>query len=182
MLFLTFLEAIIKLGIPMVILSWSIFTLLYGEGRLDRKANRKSTHAQVKKIKKTFVKKKKGGGANYVVDKWMWFGSGFYGLAALWTFAVIEILEIIRVVLNPYSIIEAFADGVVSALIDLAINQFSNLLSAFVWFGYWSDDGVIPWLIVAYVGYWIGVEMARREEDLQLQPLLERIRSRLPKR
>ena len=177
-----FLEAIIKLGIPMVMLSWIIFTLLYGEGELDRKADRKSTHAQVKKIKKTFAKKKQGNGADYVVGKWMWFGSGFYGLAALWTFAVIEILEIIRVILNPATIIEAFADGLVAALIDLAINQFSNLISAFVWFGYWSDDGVIPWLIVAYAGYFIGVEAARREEDLQIQPLLQKIRSRLPKR
>ena len=59
--FLTFLEATIKLGIPMIVLSWIIFTRLYGGGELDRKADKKSIGAQVKDMKKSFKKKKEGG-------------------------------------------------------------------------------------------------------------------------
>jgi len=177
MSFITFLEATIKLGIPMVVLSWVIFTWLYGAGDLDRDADRKSINVQVKKMKRSFKKKKDGGTSNYMVEKWMWFGSGFYGLAGLWTFAVIEIADVFRVIFNPSTISESLDDGLVSAVVDLAVNQFSNLITAFVWFGYWADDGVIVWLLVAYVGYWIGVEMARRGEDLPIQELLRKLLS-----
>ena len=180
--FLTFLEATIKLGIPMIVLSWIIFTWLYGGGDLDRKANRKSIGLQVKSMKKSFKKKKDGGTANYMVEKWMWFGSGFYGLAGLWTFAVIEIIDIVRVILNPSLILESFEDGIVSAVVDIAINQFTNLITAFVWFGYWADGGVIIWVLVAYVGYWIGVEVARRGEDLPIEGFLRKLRSMIPSR
>ncbi|PCI79134.1 MAG: hypothetical protein COB20_05465 [SAR86 cluster bacterium] len=178
--FLTILEATIKLGIPMVVLSWIIFTWLYGGGDLDRKADRKSIKSQVKEMKKSFKKKKDGGAANYMVEKWMWFGSGFYGLAGLWTFVVVEIADVLRLIFNPSLILDSFDDGLVSAVISLVVNQFSNLITAFVWFGYWPDDGFIIWILVAYAGYWIGVEMARRGEDLPIQELLRKLRSLLP--
>lgn len=178
--FLTFLEATIKLGIPMVVLSWIIFTWLYGGGDLDRKGDRKSINAQVKTMKKSFKKKKDGGTSNYMVEKWMWFGSGFYGLAGLWTFAVIEITDVLRILVNPALILESFDEGLVSAVVNLVVNQFSNLVKAFVWFSYWSNGGVIVWLLVAYAGYWIGVEMARKGEDLPTQELLRKLRSLFP--
>ena len=178
--FLLLLEAIIKLGIPMVILSWIIFTWLYGGGDLDRNADRKSVEAQVKKIKKSFKKKKHGGNSNYMMEKWMWFGSGFYGLAGLWTFAVIEIGDLLRVIFNPSSIPESFDHGFVTAAVELVLNQLGNLITAFLWFSYWADNGVITWLLVAYVGYWIGVELARRGEDMPLQVMLRKFRSMLP--
>ncbi|MBL4573478.1 MAG: hypothetical protein JKY86_10450 [Gammaproteobacteria bacterium] len=178
--FFTFLEATIKLGIPMVVLSWVIFTRLYGGGELDRKADKKSIGAEVKNMKKSFRKKKDGGTSSYVVEKWMWFGSGFYGLAGLWTFAVIEIADVIRIVFNPSTILASFDNGLVSAVINLAVNQFSNLITAFVWFGYWADDGIIIWLLVAYAGYWIGVELARRDEELPIQDLLSKLKSLWP--
>lgn len=172
--FLLLLEAIIKLGIPMVILSWIIFTWLYGGGDLDRNAGRKSIEAQVKKIKKH------GGNSNYMMEKWMWFGSGFYGLAGLWTFAVIEIGDLLRVIFNPSSIPESFDHGFVTAAVELVLNQLGNLITAFLWFSYWADNGIITWLLVAYVGCWIGVELARRGEDMPLQVMLRKFRSMLP--
>ncbi|MFT4817120.1 MAG: hypothetical protein ACI80L_002373 [Pseudohongiellaceae bacterium] len=178
--FFTFLEAIIKLGIPMVVLSWVIFSRLYGGGELDRKANKKSIGAEVKSMKKSFKKKKDGGTSNYMVEKWMWFGSGFYGLAGLWTFAVIEATDIFRIILNPSLIPDSFDNGLLSAVVNLAVNQFSNFVTAFVWFGYWPDEGIIIWLLVAYAGYWIGVELARRGDELPFQEWLSKLRSRLP--
>ena len=175
--FYTLLEVTTKLGIPMIVLSWIIFAWLYGGGDLDRKSNRKSIATQVKTMKKSFKKKKDGGTSNYMVEKWMWFGGGFCGLAGLWTFVVTEIAEVIRIIFNPALLSEAFDDGFVSAVIDLAVNQSSNLVTVFVWFGYWSDDNVIVSLLVAYVGYWIGVEMARRGGDLPIQELLGKLRS-----
>lgn len=180
--FFLFLEASIKLGIPMIILSWIIFAWLYGGGDLDRESDRKSVGQQVKSMKKSFKRKKDGGATDYIVAKWMWFGSGFYGLAGLWTFVVIEIADLIRLILNPSTILESLDDGLLSAIIDLAMNQFSNLIAAFVWFGYWGDDGIITWFFVAYVGYWIGVELARRGQELPIQELVQKLKSLLPSR
>jgi hypothetical protein len=178
--FLTFLEATIKMGIPMVVLSWVIFTRLYGGGELDRKAGKKTIGAQVKTMKKSFKEKKEGGTSNYMVEKWMWFGSGFYGLAGLWTFTVIEISDVLRVIFNPSSIPDSLDDGLIAALVDLVVNQFSNLVTAFVWFGYWPNEGTIVWLLVAYAGYWIGEELARRGEELPIEELRNRLRSLFP--
>ncbi len=177
---LIFLEALIKLGIPMVLLSWFIFNWLYGDGDLDRKADRKTINAQAKSMKKTFKKKKGGGREHYVLGKWMWFGSGFYGLAALWTFLVIELQDIFRLMLNPSRIGDAFESGLIAGAIEILMNQIGNLVSAFVWFGYWADGGVVIWLLVAYFGYWVGIELARRDDDLPIQAWLKKLRSLRP--
>ena len=134
----------------------------------------------IKKIKKSFKRTKGGGRANYVLGKWMWFGSGFYGLAALWTFVVIELSDIVRLILNPSPLLHLLDDGLISAAIELIMNQIGNIVSAFVWFSYWADDGIIVWLLVAYAGYRIGVELARRDDDWPIHDWLEKLRSLLP--
>ncbi|MDG2339205.1 MAG: hypothetical protein P8N94_14675 [Gammaproteobacteria bacterium] len=115
-----------------------------------------------------------------MMEKCVWFGSGFYGLAGLWTFAVIEIGDVLQVIFNPSSIPESFGHGFVTAVVELVLNQLGNLITAFLWFSYWADNEVITWLLVAYVVYWIGVELARRGEDMPLQVMLRKFRSMLP--
>ena len=73
-------------------------------------------------MKKSFKKKKDGGTSNYMVEKLMWFGSVFCGLAGLWIFAVIEIADAIRIIFNLALVTEAFDEGLVPAAIDLAVN------------------------------------------------------------
>ncbi|MEX0962497.1 MAG: hypothetical protein WDZ52_00445 [Pseudohongiellaceae bacterium] len=46
----------------------------------------------------------------------------------------------------------------------------------------WLYGGVIAWLLIAYVGYWVGVELARRGDDLPIQGLLNKLRSLFPAR
>jgi len=99
------LKAIIELGLPLALLSWLIFMRLFVSGELDRQSDRKSTKRGVKKIKALFKNEKKKSFAeksktDLVFEKWMYFGSGFYGLAALWTFLVIELSELIDFVFN----------------------------------------------------------------------------------
>jgi hypothetical protein len=175
-----FLEATLKLGVPMVILSWLIFTWLYGRGELDRKTDRKTIDAQVKKIRKSYKKREKSKKDNYLIEKWMWFGSGFYGLAGLWTFVVIEVADIFRILFEPSLIIHSLDDGVIAAVVNVFLNQLGNVISAFVWFSYWADDGMLVWMLAAYAGYWAGVELARRSEDLTLQDWLQKLKSFLP--
>ncbi len=176
---LTFLEASLKLGIPMVFLSWSIFTWLYGSEKISREADRKSTAVQLRAMKKSF-KNKTGGKTSYVVDKWMWFGGGFYGLAGLWTFFVIEVSDIFRVIINPSSVYAAMSGGFVSFIVDVLLNQLGNLITAFIWFSYWNDDNVVVCLLVAYFGYWLGIELAKRGHDVPIQKWLQKIKSLRP--
>ena len=61
---------------------------------LDRQSDRKGIEHGVKKIKASFKGEKKRTFAeksktDLVFERWMYFGSGFYGLAALWTLVVI---------------------------------------------------------------------------------------------
>ena len=99
------LKAIIELGLPLALLSWLIFMRLFISGELDRQSDRKGIERGVKKIKasfkgerkRTFAEKSK---TDLVFEKWMYFGSGFYGLAALWTLVVIEVSELIGFVFN----------------------------------------------------------------------------------
>lgn len=187
-------EACLKLGIPVAVLSWVMFSWLHSEGKLDIAANRKDLASDLKKIKKTYkhdkaeqAKQRKkvkpslkeklqnfnfmranesqtdqaNDSANMIFDRWMWFGSGFYGLAALWTFIIVEVQDMFRFVFAFPGFAEIFKHGVVQAIIDLVLNQLMNIFSAFVWFNYWSDASLLTWVLVAYVGYLAGLQVAK---------------------
>lgn len=153
--------AVFKLGLPILVLSWLLFSWLYRKGKLEIKAGRKETAENLKEMKKK-SKAKGQGGQNYIYDKWMWFGSGFYGLAALWTFLVTELVDITNFILNFPGFATFFAKGVLYTLTTVLLNQLGNILSAFLWFNYWSDDSPITWFIVAYLSYLGGIELAKR--------------------
>lgn len=160
-------QAILLLGAPLVALSWFLFTWLFSSGEIDRSADHKTITSRLKKIKKV-VADKENQNANYVYEKWSWFGTGFYGLAGLWTFAVIEITQFFSFIFNFPGFEALFGDGIVDFLIEFMINQFGNVIQAFVWFTYWPADSIIIWILIAYLGYWVGVELARRNIEFPL--------------
>lgn len=168
------LEAILFLGGPLFCLSWFLFSWLYGSGDIDRKADQKSIKEQLKSRAKSLKKKRKLGDkskAAYVYGRWAAFGGGFYGLAALWTFVVIEVVQAIDFTLNFPGFAALFEDGFVNFAVDLLINQISNMVSAFVWFGYWPSNTVILWVLVAYCGYRLGMELAKQGREFDVAAL-----------
>ena len=92
-------QAIILLGGPLVALSWFIFSWLFSSGEIGREDDHKTITSRLKKLKKV-VADNENQNANYVYEKWSWFGTGFYGLAGLWTFAVIEISQFFGFIFN----------------------------------------------------------------------------------
>ncbi|NKB34039.1 MAG: hypothetical protein GKR91_13165 [Pseudomonadales bacterium] len=160
-------QAILLLGAPLVALSWFLFTWLFSSGEIDRQADHKAISSRLKKMKKV-VADNENQNANYVYEKWSWFGTGFYGLAGLWTFAVIEISQFFGFIFNFPGFEALFGDGIISFLVELLINQFGNVIQAFVWFMYWPADSIIIWVLIAYLGYWVGVELARRNVDFPI--------------
>ena len=192
---LEILEASIKLGIPMAVLSGLLFHWLHSEGKLDIGADRKTIASNLKQMKKsqkderrTAAKapKKKtehasfkarlahifqfdnpvqndaSDNANFLFDRWMWFGSGFYGLAALWTLVVLETLDVFRFIFAFPGFNAIFENGIIGAIVDFALNQIGNFVSAFLWFTYWGNDSVVVWILVAYLGYFVGTAIAKR--------------------
>ena len=177
------LASVFKLGLPLAGLSWFLFARLYLSGDIHRDADRKTIKTRVKSLRSTFKKQRKRQG-DFVYDKWMWFGSGFYGLAALWTFVIIELSDLIGFVFNNPGWAALFADGLLSLAIEVLSNQLANVLSAFLWFGWWETDSVLFLVLIAWLGYWVGVEAARRGLQipvaLWLQKLREFVKSRTP--
>lgn len=188
---LTLLLAFLELGVPMALLSWLLFMRFFGRGELDRQANRREIEARVKEFKTQYETEKKKrkregesgaglamrSGADHVFDKWMVFGSGFYGLAAFWTLLVIEFFSLTELAVNllTLSILE---DGWMQLLIGLATEQLSNFMSALLWFSYWGDSFLANFA-VAYAGYWLGIEAARRNLQISKQTLFSAIKQRL---
>ncbi|MAO39016.1 MAG: hypothetical protein CMK70_01935 [Pseudohongiella sp.] len=177
---LDWLEAIIKLGIPMSVLGWLMFNWPAAPGSCRaRPATRPfQRHDELKKQHKT-NKSKQG---NYLYMQWPFFGGGFYGLAVLWTLLVIEIREMIGFIFN-FDLAALLANGIVGLLVNLVVSQLGNVVAAFMWLGYWPDGGgssVIIWVGIAYTGYLLGIHLAREGESMHsLADLKSRIRLRL---
>lgn len=181
---LDLLESIFKLGVPMAALSWFIFARLYSAGDMDRSADRKAIKQQMKSLAsslKTAKKAKTRRSSNPVFDKWMWFGGGFYGLAALWTFVVVEANEIFNFLFHNPGREVLFRDGLVGLFVDLVLNQIQNIVTAFVWFNFWETDSIVLLVLVAYAGYWTGVEIARREFEVPVSGAIDMARNTLGK-
>lgn len=180
MTILIWLEAAIKLGIPMSVLSWLMFNWLYGAGQLPRDAGHKAIRERLTELRKQHKSNKSKHG-NYLYKQWLFFGGGFYGLAVLWTLLVIEVGELIGLIAN-FDLAVLLADGVIALIVNVIVSQFGNMLTAILWFGYWPDGGgppVIIWVVMAYCGYLLGIHQAREGESLHsLSDLKNRIMGR----
>src|SRR4029079_2507154 len=104
------LRAIFELGIPVAALSWLLFYRLYSRGDVARDADSKTIDAGLKEIKEAAKKSKEHSGS-VVYTKWMKFGGGFYGVAALWTLLMIEASGIAGMVAHPSTIETMFQNG-----------------------------------------------------------------------
>ena len=51
------------------------------------------------------------------------------------------------------------------------MNQVGNVVSAFVWFAYWPSETMILWVLVAYFGYRLGMELAKQGKHLDVDEL-----------
>jgi len=130
------------LGLPMVALSWVIFSWIFLSGEIDRQDKRDAIKAQVKKLK-TLSSLDGKRGKRYLYDKWVWFGSGFYGLAGIWTLIVIEVGELVGFLSKLGSFSGLGEISIISLIIEFLINQLGNLLQAFLWWGYWPADSML---------------------------------------
>lgn len=95
-------------------------------------------------------------------SKWMKFGGGFYGVVALFTYALVELGEIRDFLLN-FS--DLFRASLVSMIVQFFIESIKNFITAIAWPAYWLrriDGDQWLWIVSAYAGYWLGTRAAFR--------------------
>jgi hypothetical protein len=158
------LRATLELGVPVAALSWLLFYRLYSRGELARDADRKSIGKSLKEIK-TAAKESKQTEDSVLHAKWMKFGGGFYGVAALWTLLVIETSGVVSVIAHPSSLEGMMRNGLGDLIVNQVTSQISTFVQSAVWFSWWPTKGHSPvvWFAIAYVAYIAGVNLARYE-------------------
>lgn len=174
-------EAIIKLGGPLFLLSWLLFSKLHEGGVISRQETKEQIKKQLKAFNNATKKKAKNGKRttlDRVMSHWAGFGGGFYGLAALWTFIVIEVTELFSFIFYFPGLDVLFEDGLVGLLVGVLVNQISNAVSALVWFGYWPAESVLIWVITAYLSYWLGMDCAKKGYAVPIEKWVDVVRRR----
>lgn len=177
MIYFEVLEAIFKLGLPVLVMSWLLIHRQYQTGEIAADADRQTVKSSLKKIRKAWRKDKKNR-YNLIENKWMRFGGGFYGVTALVTFILIELGEVVEFVLNISSVASLLQDGLISFLVGMLVNQFQNFIAAIIWFAYWADDdrSILIWIAVPYASYLLGFNLAARTQAIALKSLARWIR------
>ena len=154
--------AILQLGLPVALMSWILLSRLYLSGELDPDQDSDEMDDMLEDLGEESEKKR-----GYIESKWLQFGGGFYGTTAFYTFIVIEFIDIKNFLSDFPGWQELTANGLISLAVDLFVNQITNFVSAMIWFTYWGDEGrTILWVLIAYLGYLAGMQMAKRAAPL----------------
>lgn len=170
--------AILMVGLPvaaftMAIVWWGFQRGAFQES-MDTRALEREIKAMKKRQKKTRAKGENGSGSDmlentrkphFVEKKWAKFGGGFYGIVGLFTWIVIECLEIIEMISNFGGLWEFLKNFSVQVMINILIGALSNFIAALVWPLYWMKRidaaNTWVWFVVAYGGYWSGLKLAQ---------------------
>lgn len=174
--------ASLMLGLPMVVLTFCMVWWALHRGIVESKDCvddlRKEIDAFGKQRKKQ--KEKDRDRINPVHGKWFSFGGGFYGLAALYTYLLVEMDEIVDFVTGLPDLVLRLDIGL---LIQFFINSLMNFITAITWPVYWMREAESGhfwlWLLVAYAAYWLGLRLAQHMAVRQGLPVPENWLDRL---
>jgi len=105
-------------------------------------------------------------GSDLILNKWMGFGGGFYGVVALFTYIVVEWKELMEF----FSDMNGIFSFNVGMIVNFFIESLMNFITAITWPVYWMGrlDGVQMWVwvVAAYLGYELGMRLARNYAPL----------------
>ncbi len=157
------IKAILFVGIPIGAFSFLMLYYAYFKGYLSTEVELKYAFKNPDAQQSTLSKKHKKN-LVFLHSKWVTFGGGFYGLIALLTFIVIELLQIINFWLSVEGWHDITALFTLNSLISMFIDSLLNMLKAAIWFTYWpsilSTENYIVWILIAYIGYRFGAKFA----------------------
>lgn len=155
-------NALFLFTVPLAVCTYLLIGLLLKRGYLGAFESRKDLGSQLKASKKAHKKEIK---KNYFLGKWLEFGGGFYGLTALYTYAWIEVGEVIQFIFKMLNPANWSFDIGIDLLVGLIINAITNLIDAFLWFWYWSTAdtplNIFIYVALAYLAYMAGSHYAQ---------------------
>ena len=153
--------ALLFAGIPTFAITFVLMSWAYSRGVVDEvsdnKDNDMGSDLGFDSSQDTDCDQAKTG--NPLLDKWITFGGGYYGLMALCTYFHVEALEIMDFLVQ-FQGIQDFINTVSSdMLIAFLVNSLTNFITAFVWFQYWPNIFTIGngwvWIGVSYGGFYL---------------------------
>lgn len=197
------ITAILFGGLPVAVFTFLVLQWSIASGRLERfgdsaelkkqfekqKKARKKTRAESKKREKTESLTTsprpgkpvfhKDAGADFFHNKVMFFGGGFYGTMALFTYAIIEIEEIWQFLGAVFAPGQWFVNLGFDLILGFFINSITNIVKAFTWFSTLPDyapvgNGFI-WLVAAYGGYMLALKVISKHGDVVWASLGEKV-------
>jgi hypothetical protein len=162
-------EVIIKLGIPVGVLSYLMVSWAFKKGVLQEKGEMKALSAEIKALKQARKEEKKNGGKkpkiNPIQAKWLKFGGGWYGIVAMYTYGLVEFNELREFVANLGGFVEMISNFHVRMIIEIFVEGLKNFITAITWPYYWMKEfgssQMWYWMGIAYGGYWLGMKAAQ---------------------
>jgi hypothetical protein len=158
-------EALIIVGIPVFSFSFLMVYFSYKKGYLSTEVSIKNAFKNDDKSSSKLSKANKKN-LQFFHSKWVTFGGGFYGLIAVLTFIIIELLQIINFWLSVTSLKDVTDLFSISSFVSMIVDSFINMITAAIWFTYWPNklpsSLFIMWVLIAYIGYRIGAKHAYR--------------------
>jgi hypothetical protein len=134
-----------------------------------------------------FFHKRKGG--DLMFNKLLFFGGGFYGTMALFTYLIIEVLEILAFLGKIVDLANWHFTFDIQFLVALFVNSIMNIVAAFIWFqtlpGYVDVNNGFIWIAAIYIGYLGGIHFTKVKGDEGWQFLttkLQKLKSKFSKK
>jgi len=158
------IKAILLVGLPVGAFSFLMTYFSYQKGYLSTDVEIQEAFKKKNNIETTLSRKNKKE-LVFLHSKWITFGGGFYGLIALLTFIIIELLQILNFWLGITSWQDVIALISVDTVIAMIIDSIMNMIKAGIWFTYWptqlNTDHYLAWILIAYIGYRLGGKYAK---------------------
>lgn len=165
--------ALLMVGVPVGVFTLALVWWMLQGGHFKESLDTNALQREIKAMSKSKRKKKKEKEQGIKEEdrvlhplqkKWAKFGGGFYGIVALFTYIVVEVLEIITMISNFGGLIDFIKQLNLNVIIDMAIEALMNFVVAISWPLYWMqriDSGQVwIWFLMAYAGYWAGLKLA----------------------
>jgi len=154
------LRAAWYVGLPLFVLSFALIGWALYRGRVEGETL-KDLQLSMDALGKQQKDEKTRQKIDPALGKWYSFGGGFYGLVALYTWLLIEIDDVADFISDLGALVFQLDIGV---LISFFIQSLMNFVWAIAWPVYWLRAADNPWIwfIVAYGGYWLGIQAAQR--------------------
>lgn len=179
-----FFRALLLAAAPVGLTSYLLFSWALRRRPQGSVTSLKALERQLKQLKKERAKQKKenkrdlaavlaerahfsrDAQLDLIHNKWLTFGGGFYGVAGLLTYAVVEFKDLWNFFIGFESVWVLLAHFSFDTLVGLLVEALRNFIVAIAWPVYWMSDirsdHIWLWFVLAWLGYWAGARLAMR--------------------